>query len=87
MTNRGAHHRVDQPVSIYEVHLESWRRVPEQGNRPLNYREFATDLVGYVSDMGFTHIELTPISEYPFGGSWGYQPVGIVRADRTVWHA
>ncbi len=70
-------HRIDQPISIYEVHLESWRRVPEDGNRALTYRELARDLVTYASDLGFTHIELTPISEYPFGGSWGYQPVGL----------
>ncbi len=77
MANRGPRHNVDQPISVYEVHLESWRRVPEQDNRSLSYQELATDLVAYASDMGFTHIELTPISEYPFGGSWGYQPVGL----------
>ncbi|MFC6657650.1 1,4-alpha-glucan branching protein GlgB [Roseibium salinum] len=69
--------RIDRPISIYEVHLESWRRVPEEDGRPLTYREFATQLVAYATDLGFTHIELTPISEYPFGGSWGYQPVGM----------
>lgn len=77
MTSRGSRQKVDQPISVYEVHLESWRRVPEQGDRSLGYRELATELVTYASDMGFTHIELTPISEYPFGGSWGYQPVGL----------
>lgn len=77
MTKRGERHRIDQPISIYEVHLESWRRVPEDSNRPLTYREHAEQLVAYASDMGFTHIELTPISEHPFGGSWGYQPVGL----------
>ncbi|MCP3969897.1 MAG: 1,4-alpha-glucan branching protein GlgB [Rhodobacteraceae bacterium] len=77
LTARGDLHKTDKPISVYEVHLESWRTVPEDGNRPLNYREHATTLVGYASDMGFTHIELTPISEYPFGGSWGYQPVGM----------
>ena len=74
---RGASQRYDKPISVYEVHLESWRRVPEDGDRPLTYREHAEQLVAYAADMGFTHIELTPISEYPFGGSWGYQPVGL----------
>ena len=77
MTRRGAVQRFDQPISVYEVHLESWRRVPEDGGRSLTYREQADQLVSYAADMGFTHIELTPISEYPFGGSWGYQPVGL----------
>ncbi|MEM9550625.1 MAG: 1,4-alpha-glucan branching protein GlgB [Pseudomonadota bacterium] len=77
MTARADHHQVDRPISVYEVHLESWRRVPHDADRPLNYRELAAELVAYASDMGFTHIELTPISEYPFGGSWGYQPIGL----------
>ena len=66
-----------QPVSIYEVHLGSWRRRYDDGGRPLSYKELARDLVGYVKHMGFTHIELLPISEFPFDGSWGYQPVGL----------
>lgn len=65
------------PVSIYEVHLGSWRRKPEEGNRWLNWRELADELVQYASWMGFTHIELLPINEHPFDGSWGYQPLGI----------
>lgn len=69
--------QLNAPVSIYEVHLGSWKRVVEEGNRPLNYRELAADLIPYVIDMGFTHIQLMPISEYPFDGSWGYQPVGM----------
>ena len=77
MTRRQAAQRIDQPISIYEVHLGSWRRVPEEGNRPLSYVELARDLVTYVKDLGFTHIELMPISEFPFDGSWGYQPVGL----------
>ncbi|PWJ21282.1 1,4-alpha-glucan branching protein GlgB [Jannaschia seohaensis] len=68
---------IDAPVSIYEVHLGSWKRVPEEGNRPLSYLELARDLTAYVKDMGFTHIELMPISEFPFDGSWGYQPIGL----------
>ncbi|MDB5918752.1 MAG: glgB [Massilia sp.] len=69
--------RLGAPVCIYEVHLGSWRRVHEQGNRWLTYRELATQLVAYVKDLGFTHIELLPVSEHPFDGSWGYQPVGL----------
>ena len=65
------------PVSIYEVHLASWRRVAEDGNRWLHWDELIATLVPYVADMGFTHLELMPISEHPFDGSWGYQPVGL----------
>lgn len=64
----------DQPVSIYEVHLGSWRH---KDGGWLSYRELADSLVPYVRDLGFTHIELLPISEFPFDGSWGYQPVGL----------
>lgn len=77
MTTRAEAQRHDKPISIYEVHLESWRRVPDENGRSLSYEEMATQLVNYARDMGFTHIELLPISEYPFGGSWGYQPVGL----------
>ncbi len=77
MTRREALNQRDAPISIYEVHLGSWRRVPEEGNRPLTYRESAEQLVAYVKDMGFTHIELLPVSEHPFDGSWGYQPIGL----------
>lgn len=65
-----------QPMSIYEVHLGSWARVPEEGNRWLTYRELAKKLVAYVKEKGFTHIELLPILEHPFDGSWGYQVTG-----------
>ncbi|MCH2094160.1 MAG: 1,4-alpha-glucan branching protein GlgB [Rhodobacteraceae bacterium] len=77
MRERAYQQRIDRPISIYEVHLGSWRRVPEDGNRPLSYLEHAVQLVDYVADMGFTHIELMPISEHPFDGSWGYQPTGM----------
>jgi 1,4-alpha-glucan branching enzyme len=66
-----------QPMSVYEVHLGSWARVPDEGDRPLTYRELADRLVPYVKDMGFTHIELLPVMEHPFTGSWGYQVIGF----------
>ncbi|MBK4217540.1 1,4-alpha-glucan branching protein GlgB [Paracoccus caeni] len=77
MDRRAALQGRDEPISIYEVHLGSWRRRWDQGGRPLSYKELARDLVAYAKDMGFTHIELLPISEFPFDGSWGYQPVGL----------
>jgi 1,4-alpha-glucan branching enzyme len=64
------------PLSIYEVHLGSWRRVPEENNRSLSYREIAPMLADYVTDLGFTHIQLMPVMEHPFTGSWGYQVTG-----------
>jgi 1,4-alpha-glucan branching enzyme len=66
----------DTPMSIYEVHLGSWRRVPEAGNRSLTYREAADQLVEYVAGQGFTHVEFLPLAEHPFYGSWGYQVTG-----------
>ena len=65
------------PMSIYEVHLGSWRRKPEDGNRWLTWDELADTLVPYAQDMGFTHLELMPVSEHPFDGSWGYQTLGV----------
>lgn len=75
MAGRAQRNSREAPISIYEVHLGSWRRAP--GGRMLSYPEFAEQLVDYVADMGFTHIECLPVSEYPFDGSWGYQPVGL----------
>ena len=66
-----------RPMSIYEVHLGSWRRSPEEDNRPLTYREMAETLVPYVRDQGFTHVEFLPVMEHPFTGSWGYQVTGF----------
>jgi 1,4-alpha-glucan branching enzyme len=74
---RGAMQNRNVPISIYEVHLGSWQRVPEEGNRFLTYDELADRLLPYVHEMGFTHIELLPVSEHPFDGSWGYQPIGL----------
>ncbi|MPY94732.1 MAG: 1,4-alpha-glucan branching protein GlgB [Acidimicrobiia bacterium] len=66
----------DDRISVYEVHLGSWRRVPEEDNRPLGYRESAPLLAQHCVDLGFTHVELLPVAEHPFGGSWGYQVTG-----------
>lgn len=66
----------EKNISVYEVHLGSWRRVPEEGGRWLTYRELADQLIPYVKEMGYTHVELLPISEHPFDGSWGYQTIG-----------
>lgn len=76
MENRYKANALEAPWAIYEVHLGSWRRVPEEGNRFLTYREIAPYLADYVREMGFTHVEFLPIMEHPFYGSWGYQTVG-----------
>lgn len=73
---RAASQNLAKPMSIYEVHLGSWKRVPEQDNRSLSYRELAIQLTQYVKDMGYTHVELMPVAEHPFDGSWGYQVTG-----------
>ncbi len=75
LATRAGTNRRDAPIAIYEVHLGSWRRA--EGNRYLTYRELGEQLVPYAASLGFTHIELLPISEYPFDGSWGYQPIGL----------
>ncbi|ARC88720.1 1,4-alpha-glucan branching protein GlgB [Rhodovulum sp. MB263] len=77
MSYRAGNNARTAPISIYEVHLGSWRRRGAEGNRPLSYREAAEELVDYAADMGFTHLEFLPLSEHPFDGSWGYQPVGL----------
>ncbi|SFG48692.1 1,4-alpha-glucan branching protein GlgB [Methylobacterium gossipiicola] len=77
MATRGEKDPRHVPISIYEVHLGSWARVAEEGNRYLTYKELADRLIPYVKEMGFTHIEMLPITEFPFDGSWGYQPVSL----------
>ena len=74
---REAANAMDAPISIYEVHLGSWRRNSDEGMRYLTYREMADELVPYVKDMGYTHVELLPVNEHPFDGSWGYQATGL----------
>jgi len=76
MANRAKNNSLDSPISIYEAHLGSWKRVPEEANRWLTYREMAAQLADYVHDAGFTHVEFLPITEHPFDGSWGYQTIG-----------
>ncbi|HXH28958.1 MAG TPA: 1,4-alpha-glucan branching protein GlgB, partial [Candidatus Polarisedimenticolia bacterium] len=76
MEKRAGYQGLQAPMSIYEVHLGSWRRVPEEGDRPLTYRELAPLLADYVRQHGFTHVEFLPVMEHPFYGSWGYQTTG-----------
>jgi 1,4-alpha-glucan branching enzyme len=76
MNNRQKSNALGSPFSIYEVHTGSWRRVPEEDNRSLTYRELGVRLSDYVTDMGFTHVEFLPMTEHPFYGSWGYQTTG-----------
>ncbi len=83
MEHRETHQRLDSPISFYEVHLGSWKHIPErhqpgavEEDRFLTYRELAVELAAYCIDMGFTHVELLPITEYPYDGSWGYQVTG-----------
>ncbi len=80
MDARATRDPLTAPMSIYEVHLGSWMRVPEEENRWLTYRELADKLIHYVKYMGYTHIELMPVTEHPFDGSWGYQATGYFAA-------
>jgi 1,4-alpha-glucan branching enzyme len=77
MKKRKNYNSLESPFSVYEVHLESWRRNPEENGRSLHYPELAEELTAYVKEMGYTHVELMPITEYPFSGSWGYQVTGF----------
>jgi len=80
MAYRAKRDHLRSPMSIYEVHLGSWKRKEEEGNRWLTYREAAEELIPYVKDMGFNFIEFLPLSEHPFDGSWGYQVTGYYAA-------
>jgi len=76
MAKRAGHNRLDKPMAIYEMHIGSWRRVFDQGNRSLSYRELAPQLAEYLVQLGYTHVELLPVMDHPFFGSWGYQITG-----------
>lgn len=77
MEERAGRQARSAPISIYELHPGSWRRVPEEDNRSLNWSELADWLIPYATGLGFTHVQLMPIMEHPFGGSWGYQPLNL----------
>ncbi|MBX3235503.1 MAG: 1,4-alpha-glucan branching protein GlgB [Nitrospiraceae bacterium] len=76
MQSRARRNALDSPISIYELHLGSWMRVPGEGHRSLSYREVAPKLIEYVMRLGFTHVEFLPLMDHPFFGSWGYQTTG-----------
>ena len=80
MNKRETTNGLDQPISVYELHLGSWRQDDNKDNGWMNYRDIAHQLVEYCQEMGFTHVELMPVSEHPFTGSWGYQTVGYFAA-------
>ncbi len=80
ISHRAQKNWFEAPIAVYEVHLGSWRRVPEDHNRWLNYHELGDQLIPYAKDLGYTHIELLPIMEHPFDGSWGYQTLGYFAA-------
>src|SRR6266487_1201100 len=76
LAERGRRQALDAPMSVYEVHLGSWRRMPQEGDRFLTYQELGDQLADYATEMAFTHVELLPVMEHPFYGSWGYQTIG-----------
>ena len=80
MKKRHKNNACDAPISVYEMHVGSWRRNPEEDNRYLTYKELAEELVPYLKEMNYTHVEFMPLSEYPYFGSWGYQVVGYFSA-------
>ena len=82
MAKRGSHNSSDAPISIYEVHLGSWMRLAEQGNRWLTYRELAANLTEYVQQMGYTQVQFLPVMEHPFYGSWGLSLIHISEPTR-----
>ncbi len=77
LEQRAAAHPWHEPISVYEVHLGSWRLNPLEGNRSLTYEELGEELAAYAADLGFTHVELLPVMEHPLTASWGYQPTGF----------
>ncbi len=82
LTKRGKHNALDSAFSVYEVHLGSWKRDPSDNDRRLTYREIARDLVPYVKELGFTHVEFMPVMQHPYEPSWGYQITGFYAATR-----
>jgi 1,4-alpha-glucan branching enzyme len=82
MAGRAARNALDAPIAVYEVHLGSWMRLPDEGNRALTYRELGERLGAYLAEMGYTHVEFLPVTEHPFYGSWGYQPIGLYAPTR-----
>jgi 1,4-alpha-glucan branching enzyme len=82
MAKRERQNALESPIAIYEVHLGSWMRVPDEANRFLTYRELAPKLAAYVEEMGYTHVQLLPVMEHPFYGSWGYQTIGYFAPTR-----
>jgi len=86
MRDRRERNSLKAPISVYEVHLGSWMRVPEQHNRPLSYREIAPRLAEYVQEMNYTHVEFLPVMEHPFYGSWGYQITGYFAPTARYGH-
>ncbi len=76
MTSRRQRNALDKPMAIYEMHVGSWRRVAEESNRSLSYRELAPELADYLERLGYTHVEFLPVMDHPFFGSWGYQITG-----------
>ncbi len=85
MQTRSQANALNRPFSVYEVHLASWKRKVEEGMRSLTYAELAAELVPYVKEMGFTHVEFMPVMEHPFCGSWGYQGSRAILRPLTIW--
>lgn len=84
MQTRARHNALQAPISVYEVHLGSWMRVPGEGNRSLSYREIAPKLIEYVQRLGFTHVEFLPLMDHPFFGSWGIKQPAILPRPATT---
>ena len=87
MKKRNRHNILDAPMAIYEVHLGSWRRMPQEPDRLLTYRELAPQLAEYVKKMGFTHVEFLPIMEHPFLWLLGIPDYWVLRAHQPLWHS